>query len=86
MNLSELPSRLFEFVSAKPVISTTAGAGAGLGGWLVSKIEVATKLLQLGACGFGFISAFFVVLLATPKVIRFVRAWRARGLIAADQE
>jgi predicted RND superfamily exporter protein len=78
--------RLYDAAQAKPIATAAAGGGVGFFGWVVTWAEFFTKFCQLVAGFFGAVAAFLAVLFLLPRAIRFVRAWRARGLASADLE
>lgn len=80
-----LPAMLAR-VTEKPVLVSTAGATGGLGAWFVTHSDHFIRFFQLVGGFFGCLLAVVSFLFALPKCIRFVRAWRARGLAAADRD
>ena len=84
--LEELAARITETVQAKPAVIAAGGGATGLFTWLVDWAHVFSELFQLVAGFFGCLLALGSFLLVLPKLIRFFRAWQARGLDHADQE
>lgn len=78
--------RLYTAAQAKPLATAGTGASTGLLGWFINWAEFATKFFQLFAGFFGACAAGIAVLFLIPRLIRFVRAWRASGLVNADKE
>lgn len=79
-------ARAYAAAQAKPIATASAGASTGLVAWLINWVEAFTKFFQLAAGFFGALAAALAVLFLLPRFIRFVRAWRKRGLAAADLE
>lgn len=74
------------FAQAKPAVVAAGGAVVGAGGVAATWAHDLELLFRLIGGFFGALGAIIAVLLVTPRVVRFVRAWRRRGFLAADIE
>jgi hypothetical protein len=76
----------FSLAQAKPALVASAGAVAGAGGVVATWAHELELYFRLIAGFFGALGAFIAVLMVTPRFLRFLRAWRRRGLLSADQD
>lgn len=77
---------MFARANEKPLLVAASGAAGGLGAWFVTWSDHFIRIFQLVGGLFGCLLAVVSFILALPRVLRFVRAWRARGLLSADKE
>jgi hypothetical protein len=86
VRIEPIAARVSELAQSKPAIVASGGSVAGFGGGLVVLLDHFTRVFQFFAVFFGALGAFIAFLLVLPRLIRFLRAWKARGLLAADKE
>ena len=77
---------LKEIGRERPLAVATVGATGGLGGWFVAWLDMATRLFQFISVFFGAALAVGAFIMFLPKMVRFLRKWRATGLSTADRE
>jgi hypothetical protein len=87
--MSSLPAtvqRVVALAEAHPIRLSLTGATSGLFAWFVAHAEGIKLTFQLIGGGLGAILAAISLLLALPRLFRFIRAWRRRGFTKADLE
>lgn len=77
---------LVSSAQAKPIIVAASGAATGTATWFLVWGEHLRLALALAAGFFGLLCTAATFLLITPRLLRFIRAWRARGLTEADKD
>lgn len=77
---------LKEYGRSHPLFVATVGATGGLGGGFVAWIQKATTFFQFISVFFGSLVAIGAFVLTLPRIIRFVRNARNKGLANADRD
>lgn len=79
-------SAFFHAVRRHPFITSVVGAGGGAFSWIINYGEEIALVFRLIGGLFGALLAIVSFLFVLPRLLRFLRRWKVKGIVNADTE